>query len=64
MEDLGEDVGEWPSGQKTEDTNITGSDTLADEVKINLHMLRALMLHMIGGEVDCANVVAVDESDA
>lgn len=63
MEDLGEDVNEWLSGQKTKDTNITDSDTFADEVKINLHMLRVLMLHKIGGELGHANIVAVDESD-
>ena len=33
-----------------------------DEVQADLHMLRALMLHGIGGEVDGTNVVAVDES--
>ena len=41
--------------------NVTSSDTLVDEVKVDLHMLRALMLHGIGGEVDHADVVAVDE---
>jgi hypothetical protein len=37
---------------------------LADEVQIDLHVLRALMLHGVGGEVDCADVVAVDEGGA
>jgi hypothetical protein len=36
----------------------------ADEVQVDLHVLRALMLHGIGGEVDCADVVAVDEGGA
>jgi hypothetical protein len=35
-----------------------------DEVQADLHMLRALMLHGIGGEVDRADAVAVDESGA
>jgi hypothetical protein len=33
-------------------------------VQVDLHMLRALMLHEIGGEVDGADVVTVDEGDA
>lgn len=36
-------------------------DTLAGEVKIDLHVLCALVLHRIGGEVDRVDVVAVDE---
>jgi hypothetical protein len=35
-----------------------------DEVQVDLHVLRALMLHGIGGEVDCADVVAADEGGA
>jgi nucleoside-triphosphatase THEP1 len=30
-------------------------------VQVDLHMLHALMLHEIGGDVDGADVVAVDE---
>jgi hypothetical protein len=48
-------------GGDAENTNVTGSDTLADEVYVDLHVLRALMLHEIGGEVDCADVIVVDE---
>jgi hypothetical protein len=33
-------------------------------VQVDLHVLRALMLHGIGGEVDCTDVVAVDEGGA
>jgi hypothetical protein len=51
-------------GGDAENLNITCSDTLADEVQVDLHMLRALMLHRIGGEVDGADVVAVDEGGA
>jgi nucleoside-triphosphatase THEP1 len=32
-----------------------------DEVQVNLHVLRALMLHEIGREVDHTYVVAIDE---
>ena len=35
-----------------------------DEVQVDLHVLRSLMLHDIGGEVDRTDVVAVDESGA
>jgi hypothetical protein len=37
---------------------------LADEVQVDLHVLRMLMLHEIGGEVDGADVVAVDKGGA
>jgi hypothetical protein len=33
-------------------------------VQVDLHMLRALMLHKVGEEVDRADVVAVDEGGA
>jgi hypothetical protein len=45
-----------------EDTDLTNDNLLSDEMKINLHMLRALMLNGVGGEVHGADVVAVDES--
>jgi hypothetical protein len=47
-----------------EDTDLTNDNLLSDEMKINLHMLHALMLNEIGGEVHDADVVAVDESAA
>jgi hypothetical protein len=59
--DRSEDVGELHHGGDAENPNITRNDTLVDEVQVDLHMLRALMLHRIGGEVDGADVVAVDE---
>jgi hypothetical protein len=34
---------------------------VADEVQVDLHMLGALVLDGVGGEVDGADVVAVDE---
>jgi hypothetical protein len=33
-----------------------------DKVQIDLHLLRALMLHEIGGEVDRVDFVTVDEA--
>lgn len=34
---------------------------LVDEVEVDLHILRVMLLHGIGEEIDHANVVAVDE---
>jgi hypothetical protein len=34
------------------------------KVKVNLHMIRALVLHVIGKEVDCADIVAVGKGGA
>jgi hypothetical protein len=36
--------------------------TFSKIMKINLHMLRALMLNGVGGEVHGTDVVAIDES--
>jgi hypothetical protein len=33
-------------------------------VQVDIHVFRALMLHGIGGEEDCVDVVAVDEGGA
>jgi hypothetical protein len=42
-----------------EDANIFGGDALMDEVEIDHNMLGALMLDVVGREVDHADVVAV-----
>jgi hypothetical protein len=42
-------------------TDSTKSDTLTDEVEVDFHVLGALVLNWVGGEVDDADVVAVDE---
>jgi hypothetical protein len=47
-----------------EDTDLTDGNILSDEIEINLHMLRALMLNEVGAEVHDADVVVVDESAA
>jgi hypothetical protein len=44
-----------------EDTDIFDDDVLADEVEMSFNMLGALMLDKVGGEVDCVDVVAVDQ---
>jgi hypothetical protein len=47
-----------------EDADLTDVNFLSDEMKINLHMLRVLMLNGVGGEVHNADVIAIDESVA
>jgi hypothetical protein len=44
-----------------QDADITDGHTFPHKVKVDLNMLHALVLNGIGGEVDDANVVAVDE---
>jgi hypothetical protein len=53
---LGEDVGELQRCGDVENPNVTGGDPLADKVQVDLHVLRALMLHEIGGEVDLVDM--------
>jgi hypothetical protein len=43
-------------------TDSTNSNTFPDEMEVDLHMFGALMLHRVGGEVDGAHIVAVDEA--
>jgi hypothetical protein len=42
--------------------NVFSGNALADEVKINLNMLDVLMLDGVGGEVDDADIDAVNQS--
>ena len=63
-ETLGEDVGELRRRRDVKDPDVSNGNQLADEVEINLDMLRALMLDGVGGEVHIADVVAVDEGAA
>jgi hypothetical protein len=58
---LGEDVTELGGCWDVEDTHISNGDTHTYEVEVDLNMLGALMLHRVGGEVDRADVVSVDE---
>ena len=44
-----------------EDPKIIDSDPVTNEVQVDLHMLRPLMLNGVGGEIHGADVVAVDE---
>jgi hypothetical protein len=44
------------------DADLTDGNLLSDKMKINLHMLDALMLNGVGGEVHGADIVTVDKS--
>jgi hypothetical protein len=44
-----------------EDVDLTDGDLFSDEVKINLHMICALVLNGVVGEVHGTYVVTVDE---
>ena len=44
-----------------EDPNIADSNPFVNEVQVDLHMLRPLMLNGVGREIHDAGVVAVDE---
>jgi hypothetical protein len=39
------------------DTNVPNNNTLTNEVKVGLNMLRALMLDRVDGGVDITNIV-------
>ena len=43
-------------------TDGSNGDPFSDEVEVDFHVLGALMLNGVGGEVDGADVVAVDEA--
>jgi hypothetical protein len=45
-----------------EDTDLTNNDLLSDKMEINLHMLDALMLNGVDGQVHGANVVTIDKN--
>jgi hypothetical protein len=45
-----------------QDANITDGNAFSDEVKVDLDMLCTLVLNEVGGEVDSADIIAVDKS--
>jgi len=60
MQSVNHDVCELMCGRDMEDTNLPQSNLLADEVDVNLDVLRATMMNRIDYHVDCTNVVAID----
>jgi len=59
---LGEDISELGGGGHMKHTDSTNGNAFSDEMEVNFHMLGALMLYRVGGEVDGADVVAVDDA--
>jgi hypothetical protein len=59
---LREDVRELEYRQNVQDADITDGNTFLDKVEVDLDMLHTLVLNGVGGEVDDANVIIVDES--
>jgi hypothetical protein len=60
--EIGSHVGELRSCRDVVDTSVPDDNALTDKVKINLNMLGTLVLNGVDGEVDGADVVAVDQS--
>jgi hypothetical protein len=60
-ETLREYVGELRCHRDMKDADLTDGDLFSNEVKINLHMLSALVLNGVVGEVYDTYVVVVDE---
>jgi hypothetical protein len=44
------------------DPDNTNGDLFADKMQINFHVLGALMLNRVGGEVDGGDIVTVDKA--
>ena len=44
-----------------EDADSSKGDPFTDKVKVDFHVLGALMLNGVGGEVDGADIAVVDE---
>jgi hypothetical protein len=61
---LGEDVNELRSRRDMQNMNFPNGDLVTVEVKINLDMLRALMLNWVRRQVGNTNIVAIDKYDA
>ena len=54
-------VGELGCRGHVEYAHVAEGHALADEVEVDLHVLGALVLYWVGGEVHGADVVAVDD---
>jgi hypothetical protein len=44
-----------------EGADLTDDNLLSDKMKVNLHMLGALMLNRVGGAVHGADIITVDK---
>jgi hypothetical protein len=59
---LREDVYELGGHRDLQDADVTDGNAFPYEVEIDLDMLRTLVLNRVGGEVDGAVIILVDES--
>jgi hypothetical protein len=59
---LCKDVRELRGRRHMQDVDITNGYAFPDEVEVDLDMLCTLVLNGVGGEVDGANIIAVDGS--
>ena len=60
-ETFGEDISKLGRRWYVKHANVTNNNPFPHKVEINLDMLCALMLNRIGGEVDCTDIVTVDQ---
>ena len=60
-ETIGEDISKLGGGRDVENPNGADGDEVADEVQVDLHVFGPLVLDRVGGEIHCADIVAVDE---
>jgi hypothetical protein len=58
---LSEDVHELGCHWHVQDADITDGHVFPHKVKVDLDILHALVLNGVGGEVDSADIVTVDE---
>jgi hypothetical protein len=56
------DIGELRHGGNMKNMDDSNGDPFPNEVEVDFHVLGALMLNGVGGEVDGADVVVVDEA--
>jgi hypothetical protein len=56
------DVGELVRGVHMENPNLTKGHLFADEVNVDLDVLRSLVVDEVGRHVDCTDVVVEDNN--
>jgi hypothetical protein len=61
---LGEDVGELRSHRDVQNANFPNGNLVTEEVEINLDMFRALILNLVGRQVDDTDIVTIDKGAA
>jgi hypothetical protein len=59
---LCEDISEMGSRRDVKNTDITNGNSLTHKVEIYLNMFCALVLNRIGGEINCTDVITINQS--